>query len=86
MTDKMCPEPQGDEKAFLDSLNSHYKDQLTVSHVACHPGYIQVHLEQDLPEDAINSIECSCREYVWNEVLIYDKNGKLIRGSVATMQ
>jgi hypothetical protein len=85
MTKKMCGEPEGKEKVFIDSLNVFYTNRLIIKQVPCYPGYIQANLQTDISKEILDTIEGSCRENQWIEFLVYDKDGKLIRGNTGSM-
>lgn len=84
-TKKMCGEPEGREKVFIDSLNLVYLNRLIIKQVPCYPGYIQANLKTDVSKEILDNIEIACRKYQWIEFLVYDKNGSLIRGNVGSM-
>lgn len=85
LTTKICGEPEGKEKVFIDSINVIYKNRLVIKPVPCYPGYIQANLKADVSNETLDSIQIACRPYQWIEFLVYDKKGNLIRGNVTSM-
>jgi hypothetical protein len=86
MTKKMCGEPEGKEKAFLDAVNVKYANRLVIKQIPCYSGYIQTNLKTDVSNAVLDSIEKACKDNQWTlEFIVYDKDGKLIRGNVGSM-
>jgi hypothetical protein len=82
----LCGEPQGRKKIFIDSVNQKWAGKLILKQVPCYPGYIQINLTQDVDNAELSIIESSFGETVeWAELLVYNKNGKLIRGDKGSM-
>lgn len=85
-TDFICGEPHEKVKTFIESVNSKFKDSIVIEHVPCYSDYMQIHLKGNYDESLIDSLEQSYEDTVWwAEFLVYDKNGKCIRGSVGSM-
>ena len=82
----MCGQPEGKQKAFIDSINSKYSDVLTISHVPCYSDYMRVTLKSNYQKTLIDSLENSYSKLVnWAEFHVCDKDGKLIRGNTGSM-
>jgi hypothetical protein len=85
-TDIVCGHPEGKKKAFIDSVNSKFKDNLVIKDVPCYSDYMQLDLKNDYDKNIIDSIEKAYIETVnYAEFMVYDKNGKLIRGNIGSM-
>jgi hypothetical protein len=85
VTKKMCGEPAGRQKEFIDSLNAVYKDRLTIEEVPCYPGYIQAFLKVDSSQVAFEEFEQATIKEGYVEFLVYDKDKKLIMGNTGSM-
>jgi hypothetical protein len=82
---KVCGDPQGQQKKFIDSLNKQHGGQISFEQVPCYPGYLQAHLKVDVPQDLLDSINVVRRQNQWVEFLVYDKKGKLVMGTTGSM-
>ena len=81
----ICGEPEGKEKAFIDSLNFVYQEQLTFEQVPCYPGYLQATLHKDISSVNLDSVEVVIKKNKYVEFLVYDEKGSLIRGDRGSM-
>jgi len=81
----VCGEPTGEHKVFIDRMNKEYSDKLTLEQVPCYPGYLQVRCKTGVPDGILDKIESSARKLDWIEMLVYDKDNKLIRGDTGSM-
>jgi hypothetical protein len=81
----VCGEPTGEHKGFIDRVNQQYAGKLTVEQVPCYPGYLQVNCKTSVADELLDEIASSARKLDWIEMLVYDKNNKLIRGETGSM-
>ncbi len=82
----VCGEPEGRAKIFIDSVNSVWQNKLLLKQVPCYPGYIQIDLKIKVANNDLDNIENAfSRTVEWAELLVYDKDGKLIRGNTGSM-
>jgi hypothetical protein len=82
----MCGEPEGKQKLFIDSINSTYKDELTLRHMPCYNDYMRIDLKTNYDKLLVDSLEQAYERTVWwAEFHVYDKYGKLIRGNTGSM-
>ena len=81
----VCGEPDGRHKAFIDKINTQHSGTLTVEQVPCYPGYLQVNCKAAVTNELLDEIDASARKLDWIEVLVYDKDNKLIRGNKGSM-
>ena len=82
----LCGEPEGKQKEFIDKANLQYKDQFVVRHVSCYTDYMRVDIKANYTKTIIDSLENAyCKQINFVEFLVYDKDGKLIRGNTGSM-
>jgi hypothetical protein len=81
----VCGEPSGKQKEFIDRINKQYSGKLTIQQVPCYPGYLQVNCSTPITSKELNEIEFEAGHLNWYEILVYDKNNKLIRGNTNSM-
>ena len=82
----MCGQPEREQKAFIDSINYKYSDKLTITHVPCYADYMKVNLKSNYQKELIDSLQKSYKKlFHWAEFQVYDKDGKLIKGSTGSM-
>jgi hypothetical protein len=81
----VCGEPTGAHKVFIDLINQRYSNALTIKQVPCYPGYLQVDCKTSVPGELLDKTGSSARKLNWIEILVYDKNDKLIRGETGSM-
>ncbi len=82
----LCGEAQGRQQVFIDSVNTVYEDRLVLSQVPCYPGYLRVDLKTNIETKDLDSLETAYnRLFGFAELLVYDQDEKLIRGSTGSM-
>ncbi|MES2733753.1 MAG: hypothetical protein V4714_18550 [Bacteroidota bacterium] len=81
----VCGEPSGEHKAFIDRINKQHSNKLSVTQVPCYPGYFQINCKSSVSSELLDEIDSSARKLDWNEILVYDKENKLIRGNTGSM-
>jgi uncharacterized lipoprotein YehR (DUF1307 family) len=85
-TKTFCGQVQGRQKVFIDSVNAVYEDRLVLSQVPCYPGYLRVDLKTNLEAKDLDSLETAYNRLIgFAELLIYDRDKNLIRGSTGSM-
>jgi hypothetical protein len=78
--------PTTEQQTFMDSVNLKFKDKLTIKHVPTYDDYMHVYLKNDYNKNLIDSLENAYTQTLgFVEFLVYDKEGKLIRGSYGSM-
>ncbi|WP_128396931.1 hypothetical protein [Botryobacter ruber] len=85
LTEKMCGEPKGDLRDFIQSVNTHYAESLELQQVPCYPNYAQITLKKEVNAKTLDSLDVELRRYDFTEVLVYNQNNKLIRGNTGSM-
>ena len=82
----LCGEPEGKQKTFIESVNSKFQDKFIIKHVPCYADYMRIDLKTEYDKNLVDSLEKSYTQTVnYAEFLVYDKDGKLIRGSTGSM-
>lgn len=85
-TKTFCGQVQGRQKVFIDSVNAVYEDRLVLSQVPCYPGYLRVDLKTNIEAKDLDSLEIAYNRLIgFAELLVYDKDKNLIRGSAGSM-
>ena len=82
---KLCGEPDGTRKLFIDSLNRMHAEVFVVKQVPCYYEYLEVKCKTEVSEKVLDSIDSSARTLGWIEVLVYNSKGLLIRGETGSM-
>lgn len=82
---KLCGEPDGERKLFIDSLNRTHAELLVVKQIPCYYDYLEVRCKTTISEKLLDSIDSSAQTFGWIEVLIYNPKGLLIRGETGSM-
>lgn len=82
----LCGEPEGEQKNFIESTNKKFQDKFVLKHVACYKDYMRIDLKTDYDKNTVDSLEKAYTQIVnYAEFLVYDKDGKLIRGNTGSM-
>lgn len=81
----ICGEPTGDLKIFIESVNNNHSATLSLKQVPCYPGYAQRDLKEYSSSEFIDSLVQEIRRHSFVEVLVYDKEKKLIIGDTGSM-
>lgn len=85
-TKTFCGQVQGRQKVFIDSVNAVYEDRFVLSQVPCYPGYLRVDLKTNIEVKDLDSLETAYNRLIgFAELLVYDKDKNLIRGSAGSM-
>ncbi|MDX2066897.1 MAG: hypothetical protein SFV55_00655 [Haliscomenobacter sp.] len=85
-TKTLCGEVQGRQKVFIDSVNAVYEDRFVLSQVPCYPGYLRADLKTNIESKDLDSLEIAYnRLFGFAELLVYDQDKNLIRGSTGSM-
>jgi len=84
-TQQLCGELTGARKSYAAALNMAYAQRLHVEQIPCYPNYLRVACLTQVADTALDSIESSARRFGWDEVLVYDQKGELLRGNVGSM-
>lgn len=86
LTKSFCGQVQGRQKVFIDSINAVYEDRLVLSQVPCYPGYLRVDLKTNIEAKDLDSLENTYNRLIgFAELLVYDQDENLIRGSTGSM-
>ena len=82
----LCGEIQGRQKVFIDSVNIVYEDRLVLSQVPCYPGYLKIDLKTNIEAKDLDSLETAYNRLIgFAELLVYDRDKNLVRGSTGSM-
>ena len=84
-TQLFCGKPQGEEKVFMDSLNSVYKDVFVGKPTPCFPGYYELHLKTELDSTTMMYLDRLLQSKGYVELLVYDVDGALVWGNNESM-
>lgn len=85
-TKTFCGQVQGRQKVFIDSVNALYEDKLVLSQIPCYPGYLRVDLKTNVGTKDLDSLENAYNRLIgFAELLVYDRDKNLIRGSSGSM-
>ena len=84
-TQIICGTPQGEEKVFMDSLNSVYQDVFVGQPTLCYPGYYELHIKTELDSTRLLHLDSLLKTKGYIELLVYDTDGELIWGDAGSM-
>lgn len=82
---KMCDEPTGVRKEFIDRINKQYQGQLIVKQVPCYADYLELRCKKNVSKEIMDRIDSSAATLDWIETLIYNEKDSLIRGETGSM-
>lgn len=85
LTNEFCGELAGTRRQYVETLNKAYGQQMRVDQVPCYSNYLQIHCRTPVSTITLDSIERTSQLFDWQEVLVYDQIGRLIRGETGSM-
>ncbi|SDL26069.1 hypothetical protein SAMN05421823_10541 [Catalinimonas alkaloidigena] len=80
-----CGELTGERKAFVERLNASQVGRLEAAPVPCYDDYLEVRCQQEIPAAFWPKLDSLAAALGWQEVLVYDRTGTLIRGHTGSM-